>query len=135
MHRSERADPLVRALGDVLHQSPRDPFAADVVAVPAKGVERWLTQRLSHVLGAGGGGDGVSANIAFPSPASLVREAVATATGLAPDDDPWNRGPLMWTVLDVIDRCVGEDWCSTLAGHLGAGGEPTDRRRGGGGGG
>jgi exodeoxyribonuclease V gamma subunit len=32
---------------------PSDPFAGDVVAVPAKGVERWLAQRLSHVLGSG----------------------------------------------------------------------------------
>ena len=41
--------------------------------VPAKGVERWLTQRLSHRLGVGPrGGDGVCAGVRFLSPRSLV---------------------------------------------------------------
>ncbi len=41
--------------------------------VPAKGVERWLTQRLSHRLGTGPrGGDGVCAGVRFLSPRSLV---------------------------------------------------------------
>ena len=44
-----------------------DPFAAEVVAVPAKGVERWLAQRLSHRLGAPDG-DGICAGVAFRSP-------------------------------------------------------------------
>ena len=44
--------------------------------VPAKGVERWLTQRLSHRLGAGPrGGDGVCAGRAFPQPALAGRPA------------------------------------------------------------
>ena len=39
--------------------SPRpldDPLAQEVVVVPARGVERWLTQRLSHRLGVGARG-------------------------------------------------------------------------------
>ena len=43
---------LARGLADVLNKPPADPFAKEVVAVPAKGVERWLAQPLSHVLGA-----------------------------------------------------------------------------------
>ena len=42
---------------------------AEVVAVPTRGVERWLTQRLSAVLGASPGrADGVCANVEFPFP-------------------------------------------------------------------
>ena len=52
LHRSERADALVGALADVLAEPPDDAFAPDVVAVPTRGVERWLAQRLSHHLGA-----------------------------------------------------------------------------------
>ena len=33
-----------------------DPFAMELVLVPARGVERWLSQRLSHLLGRGAGG-------------------------------------------------------------------------------
>ncbi len=51
LHRSERADLLVEALAGLLASSAVDAFAPEVVAVPASGVERWLSQRLSHHLG------------------------------------------------------------------------------------
>ena len=53
--------------------------------VPAQGVERWLTQRLSHRLGVGArGGDGVCAGVRFLSPARWSRccsTASATTRG------------------------------------------------------
>jgi hypothetical protein len=52
VHRAERADGLVDALGELLAAPLDDPFAADVIAVPTRGMERWLTQRLSGRLGA-----------------------------------------------------------------------------------
>jgi exodeoxyribonuclease V gamma subunit len=88
IHRAERADVLARVLAEVLASPQADPFAAEVVAVPAKGVERWLTQTLSGVLGAGGSGDGVCANVAFPSPSALVAEVLAAASEVVPTDDP-----------------------------------------------
>ena len=51
MHRSERADGLVDALRDLLIEPLPDPFAPEVVAVPTRGMERWLTQRMSAGLG------------------------------------------------------------------------------------
>src|SRR5439155_23220362 len=90
IHRAERADALVAALGAVVAEPLDDAMAAEVVAVPTRGVERWLTQRLSARLGAAPGrADGVCANVAFPYPATLVGEAVAAATGVARDADPW----------------------------------------------
>ena len=69
VHRSERADRLVEILGDVLAEPLADPMTAEIVAVPTRGVERWLAQRLSHRLGAGPDrADGVCANVAFPFP-------------------------------------------------------------------
>ena len=52
VHRAERASALADALAVVLSQPLHDPFATELVAVPARGVERWLAQRLSHRLGA-----------------------------------------------------------------------------------
>ena len=52
VHRAERADRLVAALAEILHEPLDDPFAPEVVAVPSRGIERWLTQQLSNVLGA-----------------------------------------------------------------------------------
>ncbi|MGY2026876.1 exodeoxyribonuclease V subunit gamma [Nocardia gipuzkoensis] len=120
IHRAERADVLARALAGVLAQPQEDPFAAEVVAVPAKGVERWLTQTLSGVLGADGSADGVCANVAFPSPAALVAEVLAAASGVTPAQDPWAQERAVWTLLRVIDASLAEPWCAVLARHLGA---------------
>ncbi|WP_039797881.1 exodeoxyribonuclease V subunit gamma [Nocardia araoensis] len=133
IHRAERADVLVPALAEVLAAPLEDPFAAEVVAVPAKGVERWLTQTLSGVLGAGGAADGVCANIVFPSPAALVAEVLAAATGVAQAEDPWAQERAVWTLLRVIDASLSEPWCAVPARHLGArdtaGGEHRAGRR------
>ncbi|HSE70203.1 MAG TPA: exodeoxyribonuclease V subunit gamma [Nocardioidaceae bacterium] len=120
LHRSERADALVHELATVLTTAPDDPFTPDVVAVPSKGVERWIAQTLSTALGVASSdtGDGVCANVVFPSPGRLVREAVAAASGIAPDEDPWAERRLAWALLAVIDGCATEDWCRTLGRHL-----------------
>jgi exodeoxyribonuclease V gamma subunit len=125
VHRSERADALIGPLAAVLAEPPDDPFTPDVVAVPTRGVERWLAQRLSHHLGTGislDGDDraGVCANVTFPSPARLVAQVLSSVPGVLPDDDPWRSEPLAWTLLGVIDDCAGEPWCSALGRHVGA---------------
>ena len=70
---------------------------AELVAVPTRGVERWLTQRLSAVLGASPGrSDGVCANVEFPFPGRLVNGAVAAAVGVDRTADPWLAARLGW---------------------------------------
>ena len=115
LHRAERTDLLADGLGALLANPLPDPFAEELVLVPARGVERWLSQRLSHVLGCkSGGGDGVCAGVAFRSPASLVAEITGTV-----DDDPWSPEAMTWPLLEVIDGSLDEPWCATLAKHLG----------------
>lgn len=128
VHRAERADLLVEGLAEVLRAPPDDPFATDLVIVPARGVERWLSQRLSHRLGHGPGReDGVCAGVLFRSPASLISVVLGTE-----DDDPWAPDALMWSLLRVIDAAMGEDWAKVLSEHLGHGldDEEGDLRRG-----
>jgi hypothetical protein len=111
LHRSERADVLVEALAEVLAAEVTDPFAPDVVAVPARGIERWLSQRLAHTLGAAEPDAGVCANVRFPSPTALVAETVTAVTGERDEEDPWAQERVVWWLLDVIDSCSGEPWC------------------------
>ena len=40
IHRAERADVLALALAELLAEVPADPLAAEVVAVPTRGIER-----------------------------------------------------------------------------------------------
>lgn len=123
VHRAGRADLLVEGLARMLAAAPDDPFATELVIVPAKGVERWLSQQLSHRLGPSSGrGDGVCAGVEFRSPASLIGEVLGRDR-----DDPWAPDALAWPLLAVIDESVGEPWCSTLATHLGEGFEGEER--------
>jgi len=120
LHRAERADALVAALGELLRAPAGDPLAPELVAVPTRGVERWIAQSLSARLGTSPGrADGVCANVAFPTPRRLADEAVAAASGVDPADDPWRPERLAWTLLDVVAGCAGEGWCRPLIAHLG----------------
>ncbi|HEV2724045.1 MAG TPA: exodeoxyribonuclease V subunit gamma [Thermoleophilaceae bacterium] len=120
VHRAERADGLVEALRGCWPSRRTNPFAPDVVCVPTRGMVRWLAQRMSDRLGATPGrGDGVCANVAFPSPRRLVGDAVATASGIEADADPWLPEPAVWALLEVVDACLHEPWLHTLAAHLG----------------
>jgi len=120
VHRAKRADGLVEALRGLLAEPAEDPFAPEVVSVPTRGMERWIAQRLSASLGASDGrGDGVCANVLFPSPRRLVGDAVATAAGVDPDSDPWRPERAVWPLLDVVDDCIDEPWLKLLADHLG----------------
>ncbi|MBA3303942.1 MAG: exodeoxyribonuclease V subunit gamma, partial [Acidimicrobiia bacterium] len=123
LHRSERADALVDRLGDILSSPLPDPLQSEVIAVPTRGVERWLTQRLSHRLGitpGAGRSDGVCANVAFPFPGRLVGDAMAAACGIDRDQDPWRPERAAWPLLDLLDEHLGEPWLTTVSGHLGA---------------
>ena len=118
IHRAERADRLVDALGALLSDPLPDPFATEIVSVPTPGVERWLSQRLSARLGARPGhADGVCAGIDFCSPHRLVARAMNGAE--APEAaDPWRPAQAVWPLLRVIEDARGEDWARLLWSHL-----------------
>jgi exodeoxyribonuclease V gamma subunit len=122
LHRAERTDRLVTALGDLLSIPLPDPFATEIISVPTPGVERWLSQGLAQRLGAGPGrSDGVCAGVDFPSPRRLVARALAGAAD-EEDTDPWQPHRAVWPLLRVIDGCRGEPWASLLWHYLGASG-------------
>src|SRR5215204_660757 len=101
LHRAVRVD----ALREILSTPAADPFVAEVVAVPSKGVERWIAQRLSLYLGASGDRqDGICANVVFPSPRLVIESALAAASGIDPDEDPWGPGRAVWPLLEVVDE-------------------------------
>ena len=123
LHAAERTDALADGLADLLVTPLPDPFAREVVVVPARGVERWLTQRLSHRLGVGArGGDGVCAGVDFVTPHSLVSMLLDRDA-----EDPWSPDRLAWPLLAVIDEAMGAPGFEDLTTHLG-GGDPADDR-------
>ncbi|HYH90021.1 MAG TPA: exodeoxyribonuclease V subunit gamma, partial [Solirubrobacteraceae bacterium] len=130
IHRAERADALIEALGRLLAEALADPFAPDVIAVPTRGMERWLTQRMSASLGATAGrADGICANVEFPFPRRLAGDAVAAASGIDPEEDPWLPQRAVWPLLEVVGECLSEPWLHSLAAHLGPEGDADRRAR------
>jgi len=118
LHRAEDTGTLAAGLGELLSAPLPDPFASELVLVSAHGMERWLGQQLSHLLGRGADrSDGVCAGIEFRSPASLLAEISGTA-----EADPWSPDAMAWPLLDALDEAVATEsagWAATLAGHLG----------------
>ena len=114
LHRAPRTDQLADALGELLASPLEDPFATELVLVPARGTERWLSQRLSHRLGVGHGDDGVCAGVMFRAPRSLIAEITDTVR-----DDPWAADAMAWPLLGILDESLDEPWARTIALHLG----------------
>ncbi len=141
VHRCARTDVLVRRLAELLADpltaadgSP-DPLIAEVISVPTRGVERFLTQQLSQYLGsstvtrdvddgaphhATDKGDGVCANIDFTAPGELLASVTAEALGLPRDSrlDPWQPDRLAWTLLDLIQEDPETPWNQALKPYL-----------------
>lgn len=118
VHRAERADVLADALADRLVVPPADPMAREVIAVPARGVERWLAQRLALRLGSAGRDDGVAANIDFPSPERLLREVVGATADQPEAAQEWYSEALVWPVLRVIDEQLDDRRLHVLRAHV-----------------
>lgn len=129
IHTGERADLLAAGLAEMLARPGADPMAPEVVAVPTRGVERWITQRLSHRLGAGAGAgdDGVCANVQFPFPGALVARVSALGADVDPEIDPWPPERAVWPLLEVVDRDLEESFLVPLRSHLEAS-SPRDRQ-------
>jgi exodeoxyribonuclease V gamma subunit len=110
---------LVDVLGDVLSKALPDPLTPEVVSVPTRGVERWITQRLSLRLGAStGGDDGVCANLVFPFPGRLVAQVAAAACGCPGDDDWWAPERTVWPLMALVDEHMDDPRLAPLAEHL-----------------
>ncbi|HEX3333136.1 MAG TPA: exodeoxyribonuclease V subunit gamma [Acidimicrobiales bacterium] len=134
VHRSERADALVSDLADLVSDPLDDPMRPEVVSVPTRGIERWLTQRLATRLGTRlGGVDGVCANIDFPFPGVLVSGALARASDIDPALDPWVPERAVWPLMEVVGQHFDEPWLAPLAEHIRKSGPRQDEGRGEGG--
>ena len=65
-----------------------------------------------------------------PVPRALVEDAVAAASGIEAEVDPWRPERAVWPLLEVVDESLDEAWLHSLAVHLGRSpGGPDEIRR------
>lgn len=119
IHVRSHPDELVGELCDLLAVPPDDPFAPEVVAVPTRGIERWLTQRIAMELGRRDAGGGVCANVEFPSPRRFVRRVLLSTPELDAAVDAWEGTALTRTVVSVVDEHLDEPWMWLLSRFIG----------------
>ncbi|MCE9629161.1 MAG: exodeoxyribonuclease V subunit gamma [Planctomycetia bacterium] len=77
----------------------RDLFAKPRIVVPTAGAKAWLWSELATRLGAGGGGDGIVANVEISYPGTLLSLLQPPRSR---EPDPWSFDRLTFAVLDVI---------------------------------
>ena len=65
-----------------------------------------------------------------PFPGRLIGAAVAVASGIDPDADPWPPERSVWPLLDVVAESIDEPWLAQLSSHLGGASSDHARRFG-----
>jgi exodeoxyribonuclease V gamma subunit len=113
--RAADAAVLAGALAERWATPPDDPFATDLLCVPARGTGRWLAQALSRRLGARAGDDGVTAAVTPLTLTQLVADVTAVAE---PAADAWRGEALVQAILAVLGASAAEPWFATLAAYL-----------------
>ncbi len=115
IHRSDHPDLLVDALCDVVASPLDDPFASEVIAVPTRGIDRWLTQRIASTLAERGIGDGIAANIGFPFPHGFVVDVLSAIAETAGSIEAWSRRAVVSHLERIIDDHHDDDWMWLIA--------------------
>lgn len=123
VHIASHPDALVARLCDELALPGGGLFDTELVAVPSRGIERWLTQRIASGMTARGAGDGICANVEFPTPRRLVHRTMEAVPELAGSALAWEGPALTAQLIETIDTHLDEPWMELLARYLdGAGG-------------
>lgn len=130
-HRAQNGATLLPALATLLATPLDDPFTPEVVSVPTRGIERWISQQLALHLGATGQADGISARITYPAPDDLIDQTLAAASpDYAASVDTWHPDRSVWPLLTLLDACQpSETWCADLLHHLDGGTSGDNTRR------
>ncbi len=118
VHVGSHPDALVATLAERLRADPLDPFTSEIIAVPTRGIERWLTQRIALELADVAGG--IAANIEFPSPQEFIRHMIGQLPELSASFETWEGPAFRAAVMAVIDDELHQPWMVVLRRHLAA---------------
>ncbi|PLX45996.1 MAG: exodeoxyribonuclease V subunit gamma [Deltaproteobacteria bacterium] len=99
---SNRMEKLTEALAGVLSAPLKDPLSEEVVIVPNRGVERYLSLNLSRILGVWG-------NFRFTYPDDFIENAITALIPELPETTPFNREVLLWRIFGILRERLGEE--------------------------
>ena len=111
--RSNRTENLADALASLIRHKPLGPFQNEVIVVPSRGMERWLTLALAERLGIWG-------NPSFPFPRAVIEEVLEGAIGASEKAPAYSPDRLKWTIARLLQDSAPEK----LLPYLGADADP-----------
>ena len=112
LYRSNRADLLARVLAAQLQLEPPGPLEQIQVVVNTWPTSRWLGEQIALGIEAG-----ITANLRFPFPTSLLRQLVDQCLDDAPPagtPDPWRAQNLVWPLLEQLPQLLEEPAAAPL---------------------
>ncbi len=111
LHESNRVERLADALTAVLETPLPSPLVPEIVAVQSVGAARWLALRLARRFG-------ITANIHFPFPATLLWRLFRSALPNVPERSPFAAEVLTWRVLNHLPEAVTQPGFESLTDYL-----------------
>ncbi|MBU2055416.1 MAG: exodeoxyribonuclease V subunit gamma, partial [Proteobacteria bacterium] len=91
---SNRMEVLAERLADAIRCPLSSPLQSEIVIVPNRGMERWLSQQIARRLG-------VCANIRFPFPRAFLYETLKRLTGAASGDE-YDPEIMTWRIMKIL---------------------------------
>ena len=110
LHRSDKLEVLVDALGRAVAEPLSSPFFAETIVVPTRALGRWLALRLAEL-------HGIWANPRFVTAEAFVDELYVEALG-AGGDDPFARDGLTWSIAAALPALLTHRSFASVAGYL-----------------
>ncbi|HPB83017.1 MAG TPA: exodeoxyribonuclease V subunit gamma, partial [Spirochaetota bacterium] len=98
LHTGNSLERLAEILADMVRADPPDPMKPETVMVMSRGMERWISMRLSEHLGVWG-------NCIYPFPNTMIyglfREIIEQESG----EDTFDRAVMTWKLFGLIREC------------------------------
>ncbi len=120
LYMSNSLDRLAGMLGEVVRVPLSSPFARETIMVHNRGMQRWVSMRLSSLLG-------VWANCRYPFPNELVHELFRAAFSDIPEKDPYRKDVMTWRVMGLVPGCTGLPGFEPIRDYLGGVSSPMRR--------
>src|SRR5512135_2851545 len=111
VHESNRLERLADTLAEILEAPLSSPLAPEIVAVQSIGAARWLALRLARRFG-------VTANIQFPFPATLLWRLFRAVLSDVPERSPFAAEVLTWRTLRHLGDIVAQPGFESLADYI-----------------
>ncbi len=101
VYRSNRLERLAQAMAEVLGEPLPDPFAAECILVPGRGVAQWLSLELSQRFG-------VWANVLYLYPRNFVGWALERVLETPAGLEAFDPDRLLWSIVSTLRPLLGQ---------------------------